>query len=309
MTARCTTKTYPAGLRAVTGRNRRLRELLAGPDILVAPGSFDCVTAKLVEAAGFEAGYITGSGTSISQLGAPDLGLVSFSEVLDRMKRIADMVTIPLVADIDTGFGGPLNIIRTVREFERAGIAGVQIEDQEAPKRCGHELGRRIVSTEEMVGRVKAAADARHDQDMVIVARTDARTNHGLEAALDRDEAYLEAGADVLFVESPESEDEMRTICARFKGRAPVLANMVEGGRTPVLPAEKLQALGYGMAIFPNSLMRAFVHTGSEIMRLLKETGTTAGYANRMVTHGQLWQLFDSKTWLALEAEFGKRQG
>lgn len=306
MASRANTTTFPVGLRAIEGRNSRLRHLLDGPGIVVAPGCFDCLSARIVETGGFDAAYITGSGVSISALGAPDVGLASFSEVLDRMKRIADAVTIPLIADIDTGFGGPLNVIRTVREFERAGISAVQIEDQEAPKRCGHEPGRRVVGVDEMVGRIKAAADARQDADFAIVARTDARSTLGLEAALDRAEAYREAGADVLFVESPESEAEMRSICERFKGRAPTLANLVEGGRTPILPADHLQDIGYRVAIFPNSLTRAFAHAGAELMAMLKTTGTTAGFANRMFDHRQLWSLFDYDTWLKLEAEFGK---
>ncbi|MFM9940960.1 MAG: oxaloacetate decarboxylase [Hyphomicrobiaceae bacterium] len=306
MHTRPATPAYPLGLRHVTGRNRRLRELLAG-GLVMAPGCFDCLSGRLVEMGGFQAGYITGSGVSISQLGAPDVGLASFSEVLDRMKRIADVVSIPLIADIDTGFGGPLNIIRTVREMERAGLAGLQIEDQEAPKKCGHEMGRRLVSEAEMMARIKATADARVDADLVIVARTDARTSLGLNAALDRAEAYREAGADVLFVESPESEAEMRSICARFKGRAPTLANLVEGGRTPIVPAAKLAEIGYGVAIYPNSLTRVFAHAGQALMAELRDTGTTAGFGNRMLDHRQLWSLFDYDTWLRLEADFASK--
>lgn len=304
MSERPATTAYPMGLRHVTERNRRLRELVA-KGLVMAPGCFDCLSARLVETSGFQAAYITGSGVSISQLGAPDVGLASFSEIFDRMKRIADVVSIPLIADLDTGFGGPLNVIRAVREMERAGLSALQLEDQEAPKKCGHEMGRRLVTPAEMVGRIKAAVDARVDPDLMIVARTDARTSEGLAAALDRAEAYREAGADILFVESPESTDEMRTICARFAGRAPTLANLVEGGRTPILPARELAAIGYGVAIYPNSLTRAFAHAGQEIMRTLKETGTTAGFADRMLDHRQLWSLFDYDTWLKLEADFG----
>jgi 2-methylisocitrate lyase-like PEP mutase family enzyme len=309
MTADRTTSTaYPLGLRAVGGRNARLKARLAGPEILVAPGCYDCLTARLAETGGFEAAYISGAGVSLSALGAPDVGLASFSEVLDRVRRIADVCSIPLVADIDTGFGGPLNVIRTIREFERAGISAVQLEDQEAPKKCGHELGRRIVSTEEMVGRIKAAVDARHDRDFQIIARTDARTSLGLNAALDRAAAYAEAGADVLFIESPESEAEMRTLCARFKGRVPVMANMVEGGRTPIIPAAKLQEIGYRFVIFPNSLTRAFAKLGADLMAELHRKGTTDAFADRMYDHKQLWSLFDYDTWLALEAGFGRLQ-
>ena len=218
---RITSTAYPAGLRVTTGRNARLRARLAEPRILVAPGCYDCLTARIVETGGFEAAYVSGAGVSISALGAPDMGLVSFAEVLDRVRRIADITTIPLIADIDTGFGGPLNVIRTIREFERAGVSGVQMEDQEAPKRCGHELGRRIVGTDEMVARIKAAVDARHDPDFVIIARTDARTSLGLTAAIDRGRAYAAAGADLVFVESPESEAEMRERCSSLGGQVP----------------------------------------------------------------------------------------
>lgn len=307
MSGRAMSSAYPLGLREVRGRNRRLRELLAG-GLVMAPGCFDCLSARLVEVGRFSAGYITGSGVSISQLGAPDVGLATFSEILDRMKRIADVVSIPLIADIDTGFGGPLNVVRTVREMERAGLSGLQIEDQEAPKKCGHEMGRRLVSQDEMVARIKAAVDARVDPDLVIVARTDARTTLGLNAALDRADAYREAGADVLFVESPESEAEMRTLCHRFKGKAPTLANLVEGGRTPILPAATLAEIGYGVAIYPNSLTRAFAHVGQALMQELQETGTTAGFANRMLDHRQLWSLFDYDSWLRLEADFAQPQ-
>jgi 2,3-dimethylmalate lyase len=307
MSDRPTTTAYPPGLRAVSDRNARLATRLKEPRILIAPGCYDCLTARLIETAGFEAAYVSGAGVSLSALGAPDVGLASFSEVLDRVRRIADVTTLPLIADIDTGFGGPLNVIRTIREFEKAGVSAVQLEDQDAPKKCGHELGRRVVTKAEMVARIKAAVDARMSSDFLIIARTDARTSEGLDAAIDRARAYAEAGADLLFVESPESSDEMRTLNHRLAGIAPTMANMVEGGRTPVLPAATLQELGYRFVIFPNSLTRAFAHIGRAVMADLKATGTTAGHADRMVGHKELWQLFDYDTWLALEANFGKR--
>jgi hypothetical protein len=179
---------------------------------------------------------MTGSGVSITRLGAPDVALLSFSEIVDQAKRMADVTTIPIIADADTGYGGPLNVIRTVREFERAGISGIQIEDQAWPKRCGHEPGRRIVSTAEMVGRIKAAVDTRHDPNVVIIARTDARSDLGINAAIERSQRYAEAGADVCFLESPESADEMRLLNQQVK--IPTLANLVEGGRTPMLPVD-----------------------------------------------------------------------
>ncbi len=293
---------YPAGLTHATGRNRAFRDLLAGDRILVAPGAYDCITARLVEAAGFAAVYVTGSGLSMSRLGAPDVGLVSFAEVLDQVRRIADVVQIPVLADADTGYGGALNVIRTVREFERAGVSAIQIEDQEFPKKCGHELGRRVVPTTEMVARIKAAVDARLDPDFAVIARTDARTTEGIEAAIDRALAYGAAGADILFVESPESADEMARINRRID--APTLANMVEGGRTPMLPAPKLEEIGYRVAIFPNSLTRLLGKTASAMLADLRQSGTTSGWRDRMYGHRELWDLFDYDRWLAVERRF-----
>ncbi|MFP4273564.1 MAG: oxaloacetate decarboxylase [Paracoccaceae bacterium] len=293
---------YPAGLAHAQGRNARLRALLAGPGIVMAPGCFDCLTARLVAQAGFPAAYITGSGVSMSALGAPDMGVISYAEVLERARRIADSVDIPVICDVDTGYGGPINVIRTVREMERAGLSAVQIEDQAWPKKCGHEPGRRLVDLAEMTGRIKAAVDGRDDPDFVVIARTDARSAQGLEAALDRAAAYAEAGADVIFVESPESREEMSAINARLD--APTLANMVEGGRTPVLPAAELEALGYRLAIYPNSLTRLIGHQGRALMETLRETGTTDGMRDRMLDHAALWGLFDYPDWTALESRF-----
>ena len=297
----------PPGLRVTENRSARLRARLGQSALLMAPGCFDCLSARLVEAAGFEAAYITGSGVSMSCLGAPDLGLASFSEVLDRVKRICDVLTIPVIADGDTGFGGPLNVVRTVRDFERSGVSAIQIEDQDAPKRCGHELGRKLVAPEEMAARVKAACDARLDEAFLVIARTDARTSQGLQAAIDRAAQYKEAGADVLFVESPESQEEMEAICRAFPD-TPLLANMVEGGKTPCLPAERLETLGYSLAIYPNSLTRLFGKAGLELMQELKATGSTAGHAERMFDHRALWSLFDYDDWLSLEARYGTRE-
>lgn len=292
---------FPVGLARAQDRTRRLRALLAEPEIVVAPGCFDCITGRLVDAAGFPAVYVSGSGVSMSALGAPDVGLLSFGEILDRVRRIADVVSIPVIADADTGYGGPLNVMRTVREFERAGVSALQIEDQVWPKKCGHEPGREIASADEMVGRIKAAVDAR-TEGIVIVARTDARSTEGLSAAIDRARLYGEAGADVLFVESPESEAELDEVNRRLD--KPTFANMVEGGRTPILPAPKLQELGFSIAIFPNSLTRLIGRTGAALMAELKETGTTAGMASQMLDHTGLWDLFDNKRWRALEDRY-----
>lgn len=295
---------YPVGLRRIAGKNKRLQAALADSTLLMAPGCFDCLTAKLVANAGFSAGYVTGSGLSMSALGAPDMGVISFGEILERVMRIADSVDMPLICDADTGYGGPINIIRTVKDLERAGVSAIQIEDQTWPKKCGHEPGRKIVDTDEMVGRIKAAVDARDDDQLTIIARTDARTSLGIDAAIERALRYQEAGADVLFVESPESEAEMRQINQQIKGFT--LANMVEGGRTPVLPAAELEALGYSLAIFPNSLTRMIAKQGASMLDTLQRTGATADFADRMVDHRGLWDLFDYPAWTELERKLGR---
>lgn len=294
---------FPLGLADAPGRNRRLRALLAGPELVLAPGAFDGVTARLVESAGFDALYITGAGISMSALGAPDVGALSFGEILDRVRRICDVVTIPVIADGDTGYGGPLNVIRTVREFERAGVSAIQIEDQEWPKKCGHEPGRRIVPVHEMCSRIRAAVEARRDPDFVVIARTDSRAGEGLPAAIARAAAYRAEGADVIFVESPQSEAELAAVGRAFPG-VPLLANMVEGGHTPILPAAQLQALGYRLAIYPNALTRLFAKAGLEMLASLKETGSSSAMAPRMLSHGELWALFDNATWRALESRY-----
>lgn len=295
---------YPVGLRRIGGKNARFKAALADPALLMAPGCFDCLTAKLVANAGFSAGYITGSGLSMSVLGAPDMGVISFGEIVERVMRIADSVDMPLICDADTGYGGPINIIRTVKDLERAGVSAIQIEDQAWPKKCGHEPGRKVVDIDEMVGRIKAAVDARDDDQLTIIARTDARTSLGIDAAIERALRYQEAGADVLFVESPESEAEMQQINQEIRGAT--LANMVEGGRTPVLPATQLQALGYNLAIFPNSLTRMIAKQGASMLDTLKQTGATADFSDRMVDHRGLWDLFDYPAWTELERKFGK---
>ena len=293
---------YPTGLRTTTTRHRTLRERMAAPGIVVAPGCYDCISARLVEVAGFDALYVTGSGVSMSALGAPDMGALSFGEILDRVRRICDAVSIPVIADADTGYGGPLNVIRTMREFERAGVSAVQFEDQEWPKKCGHEPGRKVASSREMEQRIKAAADARVDSDVMIVARTDAIALEGFEAALERAERYREAGADILFVEAPQSEAELGQVPKQLG--VPCLANMVEGGRTPVLPFPTLEALGFKVAIYPNSLTRLFARAGQDLLSSLRTTGSTAAMANQMLDHNQLWTLFENERWQALEKRF-----
>jgi 2-methylisocitrate lyase-like PEP mutase family enzyme len=292
----------PLGLRPKAGRSRRFAEMVASGQTIVAPGAFDCISARLVETAGFPAVYVTGSGVSMSILGAPDIGVVSFKEVVEHVGRIADVVSIPVIADADTGYGGAVNIFRTVREFERAGVSAIQIEDQEWPKRCGHEPGRRLVSAADMEARVRAAVAARQDPDFKIVARTDARTSEGIDAAIARMNRYRDAGADILFIESPETEAELERIVREVPG--PHIANMVEGGRTPFLGVNSLQDLGFQIVIFPNSLTRLFARMGGELLDELGRTGTTTAFRDRMLDHRQLWDLFDNSGWVALADKF-----
>ena len=289
------------------GRGPGLRQLLEGPGLIVAPGCYDVVTARLVEHTGFPATYMTGSGVSMSVTGLPDIGLVSLHEVLERLGQITGATGLPVIADGDTGFGNPLNVLRTVREFERRGAAAIQLEDQEMPKKCGHEPGRRLVPVAEMVAKIEAARFARASADFLIVARTDARTTQGIEEAIARGRRYAEAGADVIFVESPETPEEMRAVCRAIP--APCLANMVEGGRTPLLPQHELAEIGYRIVIYPNALTRVFARAGLELLGELKRTGTTAGMLPSMLTHGELWDLFGREQWAGLERRFVRDVG
>lgn len=219
-------------------------------ELLIAPGIFELISAKIADQVGFECLYATGYGVVASYLGLPDAGLATYTDMAGRVAQMARMTRTPLIADADTGYGGLLNVQHTVRGYEAAGACGLQIEDQEFPKKCGHMLGRRVIPAADMVAKVRVAVETRSDRNFLVVARTDARTTLGLDEALRRAELYLKAGADVLFVESPESVEEMRRIGETFKG-VPLLANMVEGGRTPLLDKQALQEIGYRIAIFP----------------------------------------------------------
>ena len=259
-----------------------LRQMMTGKQIVVAPGAHDALTAKIIEQVGFSAVYMTGYGQAASHLGKPDVGLLTLTEMVARASNIVEAVNVPVIADADTGFGNAVNVMRTLREYEKAGVAAIQLEDQVAPKKCGHMTGRQVVSKEEMVGKIKAAADVRTDPDLMIIARTDARTVHGIGEALERAKAYEEAGADILFIESPESVEEMKQITTSFK--VPVLANMVEGGRTPFLPVQDLQGLGYDLVIFPTASTYLVTKALTRLMTVLKETGTTASLIPEMIT-------------------------
>jgi len=282
-----------------------LRERLQRKPILLAPGVYDALGALLAEQAGFEALYLSGAGIAYTRLGRPDIGLVSVSEVENTLANIRERVALPIIVDADTGYGNALNVARTVRMLERAGgeNLAIQLEDQVTPKRCGHLDGKSVVSAGEMVGKIHAALDAQQNAGTLIVARSDAVAVEGLEAALERAERYLEAGADVLFIEALRSADEMKTTLARFAGRAPLLANMVEGGKTPLLSAAELEALGYSVVIFPGGLARALGYAAREYFATLKRDGTTGALRERMLDLAGINAIVGTPEMLAL----GKR--
>jgi len=253
--------------------NDTLRKRLQTKSLLVAPGIYDMVSLRLANTFGFEALYMTGFGAVASHLGLPDAGLATYSDMVGRVKVMAGMATSPLIADADTGYGGLLNVRHTVRGYEEAGASAIQLEDQEFPKKCGHTPGRRVIPMEDMVKKIRVAAESRASRDFLIIARTDARTTLGLDEALRRMDAYAKAGADILFVESPESVEEMRKIGSTF--HQPLVANMVEKGRTPVLSRADLEAIGYRIAIFPASALLAAVKSMSGVYAHLKATGST----------------------------------
>jgi 2-methylisocitrate lyase-like PEP mutase family enzyme len=251
--------------------------------ILVAPGVFDGLSAALAEAAGFEALYLSGASLAYTRLGMPDVGLVTASELVDALARIRERTELPILVDADTGFGNALNVQRTVRLLERAGASAVQIEDQAFPKRCGHLSGKSLIPTDEMVGKIRAALDARSSRELLIVARTDAIAVEGFECALARARAYAEAGADLLFVEAPRSREELAAVPQRLADGPPLVANMVEGGSTPPLSAAELEALGYAVVIFPGGLVRALAKTAQEFFLSLATHGSTTPFRDRML--------------------------
>lgn len=268
-----------------------LRARLASDRILIAPGAYDALTAKLVQVAGFEAVYMSGAGLSYSLLGRRDLGLLTMTEMTQRAAHIAQAVTLPVIADADTGYGDENNIARTVAEYERAGVAAIQLEDQDFPKRCGHLGGKRLVPPSEMVARVQAAVAARRSPDFLIIARTDARAVEGMDAALKRAALYKEAGADILFVEAPETEEELALVGRSLPG--PLMANMVEGGKTPPVEARRLEEWGYRLVIFPNAITRLLARVDLTMLADLRQHGTTAGWLDRMMSFSELNRLLE----------------
>jgi 2-methylisocitrate lyase-like PEP mutase family enzyme len=261
---------------------RRLRELLADREPIVAPGAYDCLSARLIEAAGFPALYMTGFGTAASFLGRPDVGLLGMSEMVDQARRIVQSVHVPVIADADTGYGNPINVIRTVHAYEDAGVAAIHLEDQVAPKRCGHMTGKQVIPPADMLEKIRAAVAARRSPDFTIIARTDARAVEGLEGSLDRARRYKEAGADILFVEAPESEQEVERIADTLRD-IPLLFNWAEGGRTPPMPYLRLRELGFRIVIFPIGPLLVAARAIGELLDTLKRDGTPAAAMDHMM--------------------------
>jgi len=270
---------------------KQLRSALQGSKAIVAPGVYDALTALLVEQAGFSCAYVSGASVSFTRIGRPDIGLTTLTEVADTVASIRERVELPLLVDADTGFGNALNVIRTVRILERAGATAIQLEDQTSPKRCGHLAGKTMVSSAEMVGKLKAAQDARRHDDTLIIARTDAIAIDGIDAALERANAYIEAGADVLFIEALRDLEQMQRVTGELSSRIPLLVNMVEGGRTPLMPAAELGALGFRLVIYPGAMVRVISFAAQEYLRELRDKGTTAGLLDRMNKFDQIMSL------------------
>jgi 2-methylisocitrate lyase-like PEP mutase family enzyme len=250
---------------------------------VIAPGVYDAFTALVASQAGFTTLYVSGAAIAYTRLGRPDIGLVSMTEVVDTLALIRERVNCHLIVDADTGYGNALNVVRTVREFERAGANAIQLEDQDFPKRCGHLDGKSLIPAQEMCGKIRAAIDARRSQDTLLIARTDAVAVEGFERAIERATLYHEAGADMLFVEAPRSHDDLTRIVKALGGKLPLLANMVEGGKTPTLPAAELEDIGFALVIFPGAIVRALGHMASEFYASLAANGSNEPFRNRML--------------------------
>ena len=284
---------------------RRLRELLA-EGLVMAPGVADALNARLVARHGFQAIYMTGAGTTAVRLGMPDVGLLTMSEMVDNAARIVDASGLPLIADADTGYGGVLNVRRTMQAYERAGVAGLHLEDQVFPKRCGHLAGKQLVPAAEMVAKIRAACDARSDADFLLIARTDAIAVEGLEAALERAEAYRDAGADMLFVEAPGAAD-LPKLAPRLQAK--LLYNMATSGKTPFLGREEIEQLGFSLVIDPHRLMLAAIQAAGQVLETLKETGSIAALANQLPGFRDFFDLMGMPEVQALEARYGIDEG
>ncbi|WP_170789216.1 isocitrate lyase/PEP mutase family protein [Ruegeria lacuscaerulensis] len=285
-----------------------LKSRLQQQKILVAPGVYDGLTASLAEKAGFEALYLSGAAVAYTRLGRPDIGLSTASEMADTMTLIADRVGLPVIIDADTGFGNALNAQRTMRLYERAGASALQVEDQTYPKRCGHLSDKSLIPEQEMAGKIAAMADARASADTLIIARTDAIAVEGFSAATDRAETYLEAGADVLFIEAPQSREQLTAIADQFGYRVPLLANMVEGGATPILGASDLEEQSYSIVIFPGGIVRALAKTAQAYYQSLAANGSNKPFADRMFDFGGLNEVIGTSDMLEAGARYDDPQ-
>lgn len=283
---------------------KKLRSLISKPGYTIVPGAYDALTARLVQLADFEGVYLTGGGYSRAS-GYPDIGLLTMTEMVQWISRAVDAVDIPVIADMDAGYGNALNVVRSVREYEKTGVAAFHLEDQVSPKKCGHYEGKQVVSRAEMVGKIKAAVDTRRDADMVIIARSDARAIEGLQAAIDRVNAYLEAGADVGFVEAPQSAEELATVARQLI--KPALANIFEGGRTPPLPRRDLEAMGFRVGIYPSQTHRAAIAAAKRVLAVLKRDGDTAAIEGELATFNDREDAVRSARWCELETKYQTR--
>ncbi len=281
-----------------------LRRLLARPKLLLAPGVADSMNARIVCKEGFEALYMTGGGTAATRLGLPDVGLLTMPEMVDNAQRIAEAAEeVPLIADADNGYGGVVNVRRTIRAYERAGVAAVHLEDQQWPKRCGHMAGKSLVPTEEMIAKIKASVDSRHDADFIVIARTDAYSVEGYDAALERAARYIEAGADMIFVEELRTVEQLAEVPRRFK--VPALYNMASSGKTPFLAAEEIEQLGFRVVIYPNLIMRAQIHAAQTVLRALKSTGDMKPVLDQLSGWEERYELLRLPEIQAFEARYG----
>ena len=278
------------------------KQFLKRDKLLVAPGCFDGLSARLVEEAGFEAAYFSGGAVARS-MGLPDIGLVTMSEVIERAAQVVSAVKIPVIADADTGYGNAINLVRTVREYERVGVAAIHIEDQITPKRCGHLDGKEVISLPEMIKKLEAALASRADPNFCIIARTDARGVHGLDDAISRARAFAQLGVDAVFVEAPQSESELEQI-PRALPNIPLLVNVFKGGKTPMLPAERLEKMGYRIAIYPSETQRAGIYAMRQALSLLKREGTTEAMDEALTTFKERDTIVGLDDWQELERKF-----
>lgn len=279
-----------------------LKQLLKRNKLLVAPGCFDGLSARLVQEAGFEAAYLSGGAVARS-MGIPDIGLVTMSENIERAAQVASVISIPIIADADTGYGNAVNLVRTVRAFERAGVAAIHIEDQITPKRCGHLDGKEVIPLDEMLQKLKAALATRSDGDFCIIARTDARGVNGFDDAIKRGQAFAKLGVDAIFVEAPQSEEELAEIPRRIPN-IPLLVNVFKGGKTPMLPVERLEKIGYRIAIYPSETQRAAIYAMRSTLSTLKQDGTTESIDAALTTFKERDRVVDLDGWQKIERDF-----